>query len=174
MVKKKAVAVIAVLILAIVVIYMIQPVKVIEIKGNVSIFPTAGGIIIFQVPELPVNVQKSATYEIKEIPRASYMVDKRRPRVTESHPQDIDMNVVNLTIKFLLIVPSANKTVEFEPLRLREGGSHKFSLILGPDEGVTSGTFKLIIKFWLLVTTPAGATIGPIELTPIELEFEIP
>ena len=35
MMKKKAVAVIVVLIFAIVVIYMIQPVKVIEIKGNV-------------------------------------------------------------------------------------------------------------------------------------------
>ena len=95
-----------------------------------------------------------------------------KPRVTKSSPVQIPF-VVNLTITFTLITPT-NVTLSFEPLKLGKGGVHNFTLVIGPDEGLTgTGTFKLIITFKLTVTRPDGTKV--LDLTRIiEVTFTVP
>ena len=158
------------------VVYMLRPVKIVEINGWVSIRPTGAKIAIRIYPkqdtELPVNVDRGASYREKSVPWTTYALNHGKPKVTESNPQELGIGVVNLTVRFLLITP-ANKTIEFEPLELREGGEHNYTLILGPNENITAGKFKLVIEFYLQVRTPAGIVIGPIRLTPVTLEFQV-
>lgn len=173
---RKSVIIILVLVMTVIsVVLLLRPVQVVEVNGSVSISPTKVKVLLLNMKQvgIPINVDKRVSCECKNISWITYTLNHGKPRITKSSPQDLGGNVVNLTIKFLLVTP-ANKTIEFEPLQLGKGGRHDFQLILGPDENITSGKFKLVIKFYLEVRTPAGITIGPIELTPVELEFEVP
>ena len=171
---KKIIAISALIISLVVVICMFQPVRIVEVSGSVSILPIGGsssGLHINQGTEMPVSVDRHASYEIKLAPWISYAMTHGKPKISESKPQELGVGVVDLTIKFTLVTPTKN--ISFEPLKLGKGGVHNFTLVLGPDEGISTGKFKLVIEFYLKVETPAGITIGPIVLTPIVLEFEI-
>jgi len=167
--KKVLVIIIALLLLGGVIgLLYVQKVTIAVLSGQVSYTGSSVGLEISQIRYLPL-----LNLEVRNISRLNYMLMTHgRPEVTESHPVKLP-NVVNITIKFKLITPT-NTVLEFEPLKLGEGGSHNFQLIVGPNEGLTTtGTFYLIIEFYLKVTTPQGLTIVEIHKT-IEIAFTVP
>jgi len=167
-------------VLAIVVIFLIiggvflflnmQQVTIAVLSGSASVTS------VYETEEVgaqQVFLSPHVSLKVRNISRFNYMtMSHGKPRVTKSSPVQIPF-VVNLTITFTLITPT-NVTLSFEPLKLGKGGVHNFTLVIGPDEGLTgTGTFKLIITFKLTVTRPDGTKV--LDLTRIiEVTFTVP
>ena len=84
--------------------------------------------------------------------------------------------VVDILFTFNLTTPSNNSlSFSFNPQGLNEGGVKKIMFLLGPDEVEGEvGTFHLTITITITVTPPVINTPILIELTPVDLTFEIP
>jgi len=122
------------------------------------------------ISSLSVKVDVS----VENVSQLDYMLmlDKGKPKVTSSKPEEIQ-NVVNLTISFTLKTPTG-KELGFEPLKIGEAGKHNFELVIGPNEGLDeTGEFKLIVKFHLKVTTPTGMLVAQ-QIITITVEFTVP
>ena len=111
--------------------------------------------------------------KVKNVSRLDYMLMSRgKPRIVSSQEKELP-SVVNLTITFKLITPT-NTVLIFEPLKLGKGGVHNFTMIIGPDEGLSeTGIFMLEITFHLVVTRPDGMVIVEVHRT-IEITFTVP
>jgi len=147
-----------------------QQVTIAVLSGMTSVSGTFG-TSEFRLQQVTFSPRVSMS--VRNVSRLNYiMMSRGKPMITSS--SEIQMPyVVNLTITFSLVTPTG-KTLTFEPLKLGKGGVHNFTLIIGPDEGLTeTGTFRLTITFSLKVTTPAGVTV--VELTKIiEVIFTVP
>ncbi|MGQ4892808.1 MAG: hypothetical protein ACP6IP_10030 [Candidatus Njordarchaeia archaeon] len=145
-----------------------QEVRVLSLSGSVSINRQAGGYLYL----LDYGFEQKVNAKIVKMYRLSYTASNHgKPKITRSKILEMP-DIVNLTIVFSLTTPS-NKTIMFEPLKLGKGGVHNFTLVLGPDEGVSgNGRFNLTIMFSLKVTTPAGITIVEIHKA-INVVFQI-
>lgn len=144
--------------------WLMRPVKVVVVYGGASVgaFQTVATLEESQ-EAVPFVAFADVRFETRSY--ISYVTagGKGKARVTQSRP--LDVGVVELTITFRLKTPTGH-VLEFEPLKLDKGGVHNFTLILGPDEGVSgNGTFYLEIHFKLRVTPPAP--------TPVSVEREI-
>ncbi len=162
--------IVVVLIVALASYYLSQKVEVAIVKGWITVMGGSKSVLSLCQVGGAISHHEDANVIVKNISRLEYARNHGRPRITASKPEDI--GVVNLTIKFTLITPT-NHTISFEPLKIGKGGTHNFTLVIGPDEGLTSGRFRIVIEFFLQVTTPAGITIWRISITIVR-SFEVP
>lgn len=114
----------------------------------------------------------------KAISSYEYVFDKIDGIITVSEENSEEEAYVAITITFNLTTPS-NRSLyfTFEPLELRGEGLKNVIVLLGPDElERETGTFHLTIVIEIIVTLPPplNTELINMELTPVELEFEIP
>ena len=133
-----------------------------------------------------IDLQQTSSYDLsnfdvivneKAMSAYDYVFSKLDGNVDVSEEENGGNDVVDILITFNLTTPSNNSlSFSFNPQDLNGQGLKKVIVSLGPDElDGEAGTFHLTITISIIVTLPPplSTPIQNLELTPVDLTFEI-
>ena len=133
-----------------------------------------------------IDLQQPSSYDLsnfdvianeKAMSAYEYVFSKLDGNVDVSEEENGGTDIVDIQITFNLTTPSNNSlSFSFNPQGLKGQGLKKVLVSLGPDElDREAGTFHLTITISITVTLPPplSTPILNLELTPVDLTFEI-
>jgi hypothetical protein len=157
-------------------------VNVTEIEANIGLSSSSSpssssSITLLQAPSYSLN-----TYSVETNPKAisayEYFFSKLDGNVDVVEEGNVGTEVVDILITFELTTPSNTVlSFSFNPQGLSGEGLKTILILMGPDElNREVGTFYLTITISITVSLPPplDTPILNLELTPVDLIFEIP
>ena len=153
-------------------------VNVTEIEASIGL--SSGGLSTSSSQEPPSYDLSSFAVEAnpKAISAYEYVFSKLDGNVDVVEEGNAGTEVVDILITFELTTPSGNSlSFSFNPQGLSGEGLKTILILMGPDElNGEVGTFYLTITISITVSLPPplDTPILNLELTPVDLIFEIP
>jgi len=156
--------------------------NVTEIEANIGLTSssspsTSSSITLQQAPSYDLS---SFTVEAnpKAINAYEYFFSKLGGNMEVVEEGNVGTEVVDILITFELTTPSNHSlSFSFNPQGLNGQGLKTIIILMGPDElNREAGTFYLTITISIIVSLPPplNTEILNLELTPVDLTFEIP
>lgn len=157
-------------------------VNVTEIEANIGLSSSSSPSTSSSITLQQASSYSLSSFTVEANPKAisayEYFFSKLDGNVDVVEEGNVGTEVVDILITFELTTPSNNSlSFSFNPQGLNGEGLKTVLILMGPDElNGEVGTFHLTITISITVSLPPplDTPILNLELTPVDLTFEIP